>query len=41
MPGLGRETDIGVVQTVLAQVKTAIEVYAAPTHRPGWGTGRA
>jgi aminopeptidase N len=34
--GIGSETDIGVVQDVLRQVKAAIEMYAAPAHRPAY-----
>ncbi len=33
LSGLPAETDIGVVQKVLLQVRTAIELYAAPGHR--------
>ena len=33
LSGLPAETDIGVVQKVLLQVRTAIELYAAPEHR--------
>jgi aminopeptidase N len=33
LSGLPAETDIGVVQKVLLQVRTAIELYAAPAHR--------
>jgi aminopeptidase N len=34
--GIGAETDIGVVQGVLRQLRTAIDVYATPDHRPGY-----
>ena len=33
LSGLPAESDIGVVQKVLLQVRTAIELYAAPEHR--------
>ncbi len=36
LSGVGRETDIGVVQGILRQLKTAIDVYAAPDHRLGY-----
>jgi aminopeptidase N len=32
--GLPRETDIGVVQQTLRQVKTAVDLFATPEHRP-------
>ena len=34
LSGIGSETDIGVVQGVLRQLRTAIDVYATPEHRP-------
>jgi aminopeptidase N len=34
--GIGAETDIGVVQGVLRQLRTAIDVYATRDHRPGY-----
>ncbi len=34
--GLPSETDIGVVQVLIAQVKNAIELYADPDHRAGY-----
>lgn len=33
LSGIGAETDIGVVQGVLRQLRTAIDVYATPDHR--------
>ena len=36
LSGLPAETDIGVVQRVLVQVRTAIELYASPEHRAGY-----
>jgi aminopeptidase N len=36
LAGLPAETDIGVVQKVLLQVRTAIETYAAPEHVEGY-----
>ncbi len=36
LSGLARETDIGVVQQVIGQVKAAIEQYAAPTNRENY-----
>jgi aminopeptidase N len=36
LSGIGRESDIGVVQGVLRQLKTAIDVYAAPANRDGY-----
>jgi len=33
LSGIGAETDIGVVQGVLRQLRTAIDVYSAPGHR--------
>ena len=33
LSGIGSESDVGVVQGVLRQLKTAIDVYAAPEHR--------
>ncbi|MCF8557139.1 MAG: aminopeptidase N, partial [Candidatus Nanopelagicales bacterium] len=33
LSGIGTETDIGVVQGVLRQLRTAIDVYATPDHR--------
>jgi aminopeptidase N len=33
LSGIGQETDIGVVQQVLRQTKTAIDFYATPEHR--------
>ena len=34
LSGIGSETDIGVVQGVLRQLKSAIDQFAAPQHRP-------
>ena len=34
--GLPRETDIGVVQQTLRQVKTAVDLFATPEHRPAY-----
>ncbi|MFZ9988250.1 MAG: ERAP1-like C-terminal domain-containing protein, partial [Candidatus Nanopelagicales bacterium] len=36
--GLPRETDIGVVQQTLRQVKTAVDLFATPDHRPAYVT---
>jgi aminopeptidase N len=36
LSGIASETDIGVVQGVLRQLRTAIDVYATPEHRPGY-----
>lgn len=36
LSGIGAETDIGVVQGVLRQLRTAIDVYSAPGHRTGY-----
>jgi aminopeptidase N len=36
LSGIGSESDVGVVQGVLRQLKTAIDVYAAPQHRLGY-----
>ncbi len=36
LSGIPAETDIGVVQGVLRQLKTAIDVYAAPANRQGY-----
>jgi len=36
LSGIGSETDIGVVQGVLRQLRTAIDVYATPDHRGGY-----
>ena len=36
LSGLGRETDVGVVQQVIAQVKAAIEQYATPDNRSSY-----
>ncbi|MEZ5115735.1 MAG: aminopeptidase N [Candidatus Nanopelagicales bacterium] len=36
LSGIGHESDVGVVQTVLRQLKTAIDLYAAPGHRDGY-----
>ena len=36
LSGIGRETDIGVVQGVLRQLKAAIDQFAAPENRPGY-----
>src|SRR5512142_1029798 len=34
LAGIGAETEIGVVQTLLRQVKLALDCYAAPEFRP-------
>ncbi|MFZ8925854.1 MAG: aminopeptidase N, partial [Candidatus Nanopelagicales bacterium] len=34
--GLGQESDIGVVQQTLRQVKTAVDLFATPQHRPAY-----
>ena len=36
LSGVGVESDIGVVQVILRQLKTAIDVYAAPANRPAY-----
>jgi aminopeptidase N len=36
LSGIGRETDIGVVQGVLRQLKAAIDQFAAPEHRSAY-----
>ena len=36
LSGIGRETDIGVVQGVLRQLKSAIDQFAAPENRPAY-----
>ena len=36
LSGIGRETDIGVVQQVLRQTKSAIDMFAAPERRTGY-----
>jgi aminopeptidase N len=36
LSGIPRETDIGVVQTVMRQLRTAIDLYAAPEHIEGY-----
>jgi aminopeptidase N len=36
LSGIARETDIGVVQGVLRQLKAAIDQFAAPAHRTGY-----
>jgi len=36
LSGVGAESDIGVVQVILRQLKTAIDVYAAPAHRAAY-----
>ena len=36
LSGVGAESDIGVVQVILRQLKTAIDVYAAPAHREAY-----
>jgi aminopeptidase N len=36
LSGIGAETDIGVVQGVLRQLRTAIDVYSATAHREGY-----
>ncbi len=36
LSGIGSETDIGVVQGVLRQLKSAIDQFAAPENRPGY-----
>ncbi len=36
LSGIGRESDIGVVQGVLRQLKSAIDQFAAPENRPGY-----
>ena len=36
LSGIGRETDIGVVQGVLRQLKSAIDQFAAPQNRPAY-----
>ena len=36
LSGVGAESEIGVVQVILRQLKTAIDVYAAPAHRDAY-----
>ncbi len=36
LAGLPAESDVGVVAKVLAQARTAIDLYASPEHRPGY-----
>ena len=36
LAGIGHEEEVGVVQTVLRQLRTAIDIYAAPEHRDSY-----
>jgi len=36
LAGIGHEEEVGVVQTVLRQLRTAVDVYAAPEHRDSY-----